>query len=183
MTAKLPSLDALLELNPAEFSAAVAHLSEAEKATLRKQLSDHLAALESDEWTLDRRMRGHHSKFTGAKHTYERLNKSQDWLAARFHEAFATIYADSSAAAAKCWAYEQQHGTAQTAQVLKTGPALFGELKGWTVLGVHSTTRKEALKHAKEFDFAAYRYLLNMASANGRKLYDALKEVAHVATA
>lgn len=183
MPQPLPPIDELLEMDPASFAAALNGQPDEVKMAVRSQLSARLEALDKAAWGNSRRIRGHHTQFMSAKTDYGRIEQTQQWLAGQFHDAFATIYDDPAEAAAKVWAYEQEHGAAQTGRMLKTAPTLFGNLKGWQVLGFKSAARRAALAHAAKFDFAAYRLVFNMASETGKNLLDALKETARVATA
>lgn len=179
----LPPLEQLLELDPVSFAAAVAGQPEEVKATLRQQLAQRLDAVDAAAWGTSRKMRGHKTRFDAARLDYTRLEQTQQWLASQFHEAFETIYADAAEASASCWAYEQQHGAAQTGRMLKDNPALFGTLKGWKLLAYQSPARVAALHHAARFDFAAYRLVFNLASETGKSLLHALRETARVANA
>ncbi|MFZ2586871.1 MAG: hypothetical protein WAZ18_01925 [Alphaproteobacteria bacterium] len=183
MAHTLPPLEQLLELEPAQFAVAVAGQPEEVKSTLRNELEKRLAAVDAAAWGTSRNMRGHKNRFDTAKFDYTRLEQTQQWLASQFHEAFATIYEDAAAASAKCWAYEQQHGAAQTGRMLKDNPALFGALRGWSLAAYQSPARVAAVHHAARFDFAAYRLVFNLASETGKSLLNALKETARVANA
>lgn len=183
MPTPLPPLDELLEMDPASFAAAMVGQPDEVKSAVRSQLSARMEALDRAAWGNSRRIRGHHTQFTAARTDYTRLEQTQQWLAGQFHDAFGTIYADPAEAAAKVWAYEQEHGAAQAGRMLKNAPAMFGTLKGWQLAGIKSASRKAALAHAAKFDFAAYRLVFNLASETGKNLLDALKETARVATA
>ncbi|MCP5405861.1 MAG: BID domain-containing protein [Pseudomonadaceae bacterium] len=182
MPQPLPPIDELLEMDPASFAEVMGGQPDNVKVAVRAELAQRMEALDRAAWGNSRKLRGHHTRFVAGKLDYERLEQTQQWLAGQFHDAFAIIYADAPEAAAKCWAYEQEHGSAQTARILKTAPAMFGALRGWTFLGFKSAARREALAHAAKFDFAAYRMVFTMASETGKQLIDALKEVARVAT-
>ena len=135
MAQPLPPLEQLLELDPASFATAIAGQPEEVKATVREALAQRLEAVDAAAWGSTRKMRGHKSRFDSAKFDYHRLEQTQQWLASQFHEAFGVIYEDAAEASAACWGYEQKHGAAQTGRMLKDNPAVFGKLKGWSLLG------------------------------------------------
>jgi hypothetical protein len=172
------AIDALLELDPASFARVVEAQDEGGKAAIRAAIQRRLAALDKAAWGGDRKMRGYKRQFDNAKYDYERLDRTQQWLAAQFHEAFATIYRDPAGAAAACWAYEQAHGPAETGRVLRTAPHVFGDIRGWSLFGLTSGARKEALLKAATFDFSAYRLVFNLAAETGKGLLSALQETA-----
>lgn len=174
-------LNTLLELDPTSFAEAVDGQPESVKQMLRNVLQERLEKVETAAWGTTRKVRGHRALFDGAKYGYDKLEKTQQWLAAQFHKAFEIIYADPAEAAAAVWAYEQQHGSAQTGRVLATTPETFGKLRGYNIFGFSNATRTAALKHAQTFDFAAYRLVLNLASETNQKLLNSLKETARVA--
>jgi hypothetical protein len=174
-------LNALLELDPASFAAAVDGQPESVKRMLHNVLQERLEKVETAAWGTTRAIRGHKAQFDGARYSYDKLEKTQQWLAAQFHKAFEIIYADPAEAAAAAWAYEQQHGAAQTGRMLNTNPELFGKLRGFRILGFSNATRTAALKHAQTFDFVAYRLVFNLTTETGQKLLHALKETARVA--
>lgn len=183
MVAPLPSLDVLLEMDPRAFEHAMEGQSEDVRNRVRAALMERLETIDRAAWGTNRRVRGHRQRFETGKMDYHRLEQTQQWLAGQFHEAFATIYKDSAAAASSCWAYEQQFGAAQTGRVLKDAPATFGALRGWSLLGYKSPGRVAALHHAARFDFAAYRLVFSLASETGKSLMNALRETARVANA
>lgn len=180
-----PSLDisTLLELDPASFAAALEGQPESVKATVREALMQRLHALDTAAWGSNRKLRGYKQTFDNAKTDYTRIEQTQQWLAAQFHRAFEAIYADPAEAAAAAWAYEQEHGAAQTGRILKSNPQLFGKLRGTSLFGFTNKTRQEALRTAQTFDFAAYRMVFNFASAAGQSLLGTLQETARVANA
>lgn len=174
-------LNALLELDPASFAAALEGQPESVKATVREALAQRMAVMDTAAWGTTRKLRGHKQAFDGAKHDYSRIEETQQWLAAQFHRAFEAIYANSAGAAAAAWAYEQQHGATQTGRILKTNPQMFGKLRGFSFFGFSNAARQLALKEAQTFDFAAYRIVFNFTSVAGRNLMAALQETARVA--
>lgn len=181
--AEIPTLERLLELDPVQFAQVMDGQSDTVKQGVKNALMARLAAIDEAAWGTSRKVRGHKRQFDTAKYDFHKLEQTQQWLAGQFHEAFGIIYADAAEAAAKCWAYEQQHGAAQTGRVLRDNPALFGALKGLSFLTYKSPARVAALHHAARFDFAAYRLVFNLASETGKSLMEALRETARVANA
>ena len=183
MSTPKPTIDALLEMDPASFADAIDGQTVGVKEAVRQEIEARLATLDKAAWGGERKMRGYNRLFQSAKFDYERLDQTQQWLAGQFHEAFALIYADPAGAAAACWAYEQKHGAPETARVLRTAPDAFGALRGFSLLGFASAARRQAAAHAAKFDFAAYRHVFNLASETARNLLLKLQEVSDVAKA
>lgn len=181
--AEAPNLNALLELDPASFAAALDGQPESFKATVREALAQRLRALDTAAWGSTRKLRGYKQTFDSVKVDFNRIEQTQQWLAAQFHKAFEVIYADPAGAAAAVWAYEQEHGAAQAGRILKSNPNLFGKLKGMSLFGFNNKARQEAMRTAQTFDFAAYRMVFNFTSAAGQSLLGTLQETARVANA